>query len=52
MNINLTQSNWDNDMQAFPAICRTNYGDYVFYSGNAYGLGGVGFFKYSEQNDG
>lgn len=51
ININFSKSNWDNEMQAFPALCRTNYGDYVFYSGNAYGLGGVGFFKYSEQNN-
>jgi len=41
----ISPEKWDSDMIAFPAVIETNYGVYMFYNGNHYGLTGFGFAK-------
>jgi hypothetical protein len=40
--IDVSPSGWDSDMIAFPALCASQSGTYMFYNGNGIGMTGFG----------
>lgn len=43
--IPVSDTGWDSEMVAFPAVIETKYGIYMFYNGNGYGSTGFGVAK-------
>jgi len=41
--IEVSDSGWDSKMIAYPYIVKTEYGIYMFYNGNGFGLSGFGY---------
>lgn len=46
--IDVSESGWDSEMIAFPERFRWNDKVYLFYCGNQYGLGGIGYAEMDE----
>lgn len=42
-------SDWDNEMMCFGQVLHTKQGTYIFYSGNHYGMGGIGYLELKGQ---
>jgi predicted GH43/DUF377 family glycosyl hydrolase len=46
--LNISAEGWDSEMVCYPVILKTNYGTYMFYSGNGMGASGVGYAVLAE----
>ncbi|HRO41249.1 MAG TPA: hypothetical protein PL009_00340 [Flavipsychrobacter sp.] len=46
----LSETGWDSQTICYPVPLKTNYGHYLFYSGNNMGQSGVGYAQLSLQN--